>query len=309
MSSSSGPHPGVSTEQIGVPALALRLGARLVRSASGLGWRLVVRQTPRALAFARATAVNAAPVRIRHRGTDVVAQRESLAAGYPRATDRLLVLLPDPAQSETVWDGAESSYADRLELLLGWSPVQIRVPTAADDGGSAVGVELSALLQNLVDNWPVPLSRIAVLASGDGGLALRAAGAVASRHPDAWQRLTSDVVLLGTPHLLVPSTAGSSPLGRGLEAELAGVIDEQRARPDLPELSARYALITRRARVEANPLGSLLGSLVWWRERSRRRPRQARELFPSATVHHVADAASPLSAHPEVQDALLRWLV
>ncbi|MFS3127871.1 hypothetical protein ACLM5J_05665 [Nocardioides sp. Bht2] len=309
MSSSSGPHPGASTEQIGLPAVAFRLGARLVRTASGLGWRLVVRQTPRALAFARATTVNAAPVRLRRRGVDIAVRAEELRGAYRDATDRLLLLLPDPSQSETVWDGDDSGYADRLERLLGWTPVQIRVPAPSGDGGAAVGVELSALLQNLVDGWPTPVSRIAVLASGDGGLALRSAGAVATVDPQAWQRLTTDVVLLGTPHLVVPTTAGSSPLGRGLEAELAGVVDEERARPDVPELSARYTLITRRARVEGNPIGSLLGSLVWWRERSRRRPRQARELFPSAAVHHVGDAKQSLAAHPEVQDALLRWLV
>lgn len=308
VSSSSHPHAGAPSEQIGVPALALRLGARLVRGAGGLGWRLLARQTPRALAFARASAVNAAPVRLRKDGADLGTDRASLAAAHPEAGERLLVLLPEPTQAERVWDGEQGSYAERLSRLLDWSPVQIRVPAGADDQSAGAGVELSALLQSLVDNWPAPLNRIAVVASGDAGLALRAAGAVATRHPQPWQRLTSDVVLLGTPHLVVPPSVGSSPLGRGLEAELAGVITEDRARPDLPALQARYLLITRRARVEGNPIGALLGSLVWWRDRSRRRPRQARELFPGAELHHVGDPGQPLAAHVEVQDALMRWL-
>ncbi|CAM3384976.1 hypothetical protein NODU109028_14645 [Nocardioides dubius] len=308
MSSSSQAHAGTSTEQIGVGALAWRLGVRVARGAGGLGWSLLTRQTPRALAFARATAVNAAPVRVRLSGADVATDPDSLARAYPDATGWLLVLLPEPGQAESVWDGEAASYAEPLRRLLDWTPVQIRVPGGGDDQGAGVGVELSALLQVLHDHWPVPITRIAVVASGEGGLALRSAAAVATVHPRSWQSLTGDVVLLGTPHLVVPPTPGSSAIGRGLEAELAGVIGEDRARPGLPELDARYAVITRRARQEANPIGALLGSLVWWRDRSRRRPRQARELFPSAELHCVDDAGQPLAAHSEVRDALMRWL-
>ncbi len=42
----------------------------------------------------------------------------------------------------------------------------------------ANGVALAALMQRVVDEWPVPVTRVALVGHSMGGLVIRAAGAV-----------------------------------------------------------------------------------------------------------------------------------
>ncbi len=302
------PGAGSRTE---APAV-LRLGWSFVRNTAGFGWRLLQRRTPLALAvgpLGRDTATRRSAA-VRSNGADLAPDTD-LGDRYPHATGRMLVLVPDSTHDESSWNvGHEScggTYASRLSALLDWTPVHLRAAPPSTDPGAAA--ELSALLQRLVDRWPVPVERVALVGAGDGGLALRAAGAVPALGGGTWQQLVSDVVLLGTPHLVVAPARGSMPLGQGIDEELAGIVTSEVAAVDLAPIEhATYTVITRRARLERNPVGALLGNLLWWRDRARLRQREAHHLFPTATVVHVDDASAPLVNHPEVQRSLLDWL-
>ena len=75
---------------------------------------------------------------------------------------------------------------------------------------------LAALLQPLVEAWPVDVTRIALVGHSMGGLIMRAAGAVATEDERPWTELVSDVVTLGTPHLGAPIARGIGHGSRGL---------------------------------------------------------------------------------------------
>lgn len=292
----------------------VRMSWSFVRQTAGSGWRLVQRQAPPALtAGPLGLAVSGARVApmLRSAGQEVVTAPDALAVAYPHATGRLLFLLPDSTEDERVWQrGTQErggTYASRLHALLDWTPVHLHAaaPAREDDGTAA----LAALLQGVVDNWPVPVERVAVIAHGDGGLALRAAAGVASWTTRPWQELVSDVVLLGTPHLLAHGVIGTTGIGRHLDEELAGIVTEAQVAADVePIPGASYTVITREARLERSLVGAVLGNLLWWRDRSRWRRPTAQHLFPSADVVHVKDATLPLTNHPEVERALLDWL-
>src|SRR5690606_24118112 len=112
---------------------------------------------------------------------------------------------------------------------------------------------------------------------------------------------------LGTPHLVVGSSGPS--IVRQLDEELAGITTDAYADPQLPPLPrARYAVVTEQARMQGSLIGGLVGGLLWWRRRLPTRPRTARELFPTASVHHVETGETTLVNHPEVHQALLGWL-
>ncbi len=294
------------------PPAVLRLGWTFVRTTAGFGWKLLQRQTPLALAagpLGRAGATRRTAT-LRSNGRDV-AVTDDLAVTYPHATGRIVVLVPDSEVDETSWnEGHEQyggTYPSRLAALLDWTPVHLRA--APPRPATEVAADLSGLLQTLVDHWPVPVERVALIGAGDGGLALRAAAAVPALGESTWQQFVSHVVMLGTPHLVVEPARGSLALGKGLDEELAGIVTTDVAVVDLAPIEhAAYTVITRPARLERNPLGALLGNLVWWRDRSRLRQRRAHHLFPTAEVVHVDDARAPLVNHPEVQRALLDWL-
>ena len=78
-----------------------------------------------------------------------------------------------------------TTYAEML-AERGWTPVMLRANTGLPlrENGAA----LTALLQRLVEAWPVQVTRIALVGHSLGGLVMRAAGAVASEVEEPWSR-------------------------------------------------------------------------------------------------------------------------
>jgi hypothetical protein len=266
------------------------------------------------LAIAAAPLGRAAPVArprvaLRAAGRDLTpGALADAVAGSGVATGRLLVLVPDAGADELVWErGSEvtgSTYAARLQQLLGWTPVHTRL-----DAGSPVeaGLELAALLQRLSDLWPVPVERIVILAAGQGGLAVRAACAVRLAGTP-WATRLSEVVGLGVPRYAAEPSRLSSELGQWLDEQVAGIVvaDEAFLRLE-PGAEADQLLVTEQPLLPPHRLGSALGGVLWWRHRRGGRPRYVVDLFPNARCVELP-AGGPLTNRPEVHDALLRWL-
>ena len=76
------------------------------------------------------------------------------------------------------------------------------------------GAALTALLQRVVEGWPVPVTRIALVGHSLGGLVMRAAGAVASEAEELWSRCVTDVITLGL--------RTSFPIAWGIEMAAGG---------------------------------------------------------------------------------------
>ena len=267
----------------------------------------------------------AIPMAVRRDGADVVPERESLAAAFPGATGRLVVFLHGLCENESYWqrhrDRTGTTYAEML-ADRGWTPLMLRANTGLPlrENGAA----LAGLLQLLVDEWPVEVTRIALVGHSLGGLVMRAAGAVVSDAAPPWSGLVSDVITLGTPHLGAPIAWGIGHGSRGLgmlpETAAFGRILDWRSRgvhdlvaglaEDVPPLPhARYHLVaaTLTAR-ERHPVGHLVGDLLV-RPRSAYGRDRGRRLFPEADLLHVGRTDHfGLLNHPEVHAAMQRWL-
>lgn len=302
--------------------LALRVSAGLgiLRATAGLGFRLVgLTRMPLALAtgpLGRASQQQDSgparpPVAVRSLGEDLEMGTDDIEAAFPHATDRMLVLVPSPGEDETTWrrasDVVGASYGSRLGAMLDWTPVHVR----ADDSVSVgqAGVELSALIQQLVEAWPVDVRRLVLIGHGTGGLVARAACGVRAPGERPWTELVTELVALGTPHLAASPQRMTRELGRQLDEKLAGIVSADDISVDVPPLDGvRYVLVNDRVTTNANPAGRFLGDLLWWRQRATLRHRRARDLFPTAERHEVSTAELPLVNHPEVHSALLVWL-
>jgi len=241
---------------------------------------------------------------------------EQLAAAYlPQdGGGRILLLVPPPGRSPRVWEAGRdvtgATYAERLERLLGWVPVHVRV---SDGDPVAAAVALGSLVQRYVDALPATAhggpARIVLLGYGAGGLLARNALGVATTGTPPWTRLVTDLIALGTPPYAVTSAPLSRGVGRAIDEQLAGIAvapAEVIAVP--PAEGVEYVLVTDTALARVNPVSRLLGELLWWRHKSPLRRRKVHELFPTAERFELPTAAAPLSNHPEVHDALLRWL-
>lgn len=261
---------------------------------------------------------------VRVAGRSIPVTPEALAETFPDASARVAVLVHGLGEHEGHWEADRyrvgGTYATTL-VDAGWTTVALRVNTGLPVAEN--GVALTALLQDLVDAWPTPVEQVALLGHSMGGLIARAACAVATDHAAPWVDQVSDVITLGTPHFgadlarAVRSGAGLLALapevaafGRILEERSPGIRDLERGLPDVPPLPhARYRLVSASLGSERSVVGRMLGDLLVRRGSATADDRRFLRLFPDADLLHVhrADHFSLLN-HPEVHDALRRWL-
>lgn len=266
----------------------------------------------------------AIPMGVRRDGRDV--PLDGLPEAFPDATGRVVVLLHGLCENESYWDrGRErvgTTYAEAL-AARGWTPVLLRANTGL--GLRENGVGLAALLQRLVEGWPVEVERIALVGHSLGGLVMRAAGAVATEAERPWADRVSDVITLGTPHLGAPIAWGighgsrglgllpeTAAFGRILDCRSVGVHDLVAGlAEDVPPLPhARYRLVAATlTRSQRHPVGHVVGDLLVRPRSAYGRGRGGRTLFPGAEVLHVGRTDHfGLLNHPEVHRAMERWL-
>src|SRR4029079_3270666 len=123
----------------------------------------------------------AIPMAVRRHGADVAPEREALAEAFPDATGRLVLFVHGLCENESYWDRHRDRTGTTYALMLaerGWTALMLRANTGLPlrENGAA----LAGLLQRLVEEWPVEVTRIALVGHSLGGLVVRAAGAVVS---------------------------------------------------------------------------------------------------------------------------------
>lgn len=268
----------------------------------------------------------AIPMAVRHAGADVDPTPAGLGAAFPEASGRLVVFLHGLCENESYWqrhrDRTGTTYAEEL-AGRGWTPLMLRANTGLPlrENGAA----LTGLMQQVVEAWPVPVERIALVGHSMGGLVIRAAGAVTADVEEPWSSKVSDVVTLGTPHLGAPIAWGighgsrglgvlpeTAAFGRLLDWRSAGVHDLVAGlTEDVPPLPhARYRLVAATlTESQRHPVGHLVGDLLVRPGSAYGRDRRGRSLFPDADVLHVGRTDHfGLLNHPQVHTALLEWL-
>ena len=290
-------------------------GRFVVSTVHGLIGDRLVEETPR----------SAIRMAVRVGGRDVPATPDALAAAFPDAAGRVVVFVHGLMEHDQHWfrrRGELPSYGEALSATGTWSPVHLRVNTGLPLKEN--GVALAALLDQLVEAWPVDVTRLALVGHSMGGLVIRAACAVTTEAGEPWNRLVTDVVTLGTPHLGAPLEklvhGGSrvlsvfpeaAPIGRVLDYRSPGILDLRHGlAADVQHLPhARYRLVSATLGPSPyHPLSLALGDgMVMHRSALGRSPRG--DLFPEASTLHLGSAHHfDLLNHPDVHRKLQEWL-
>jgi pimeloyl-ACP methyl ester carboxylesterase len=206
------------------------------------------------------------------------------------------------------------------------------------------GRRLSALLEDLAENWPVAIEHLALVGHSMGGLVIRSAAHVAAEHGYRWPELVDTTIALGTPHMGAPLEQAvhfaahalsvfpeSRPVGAVIDTRSVGIKDLRRGTlveadwtdRDLDALTpgnhthvplldgARHFVVL--ATLSRNPSGrvaDLLGDLlVPPRSATGDTGEDDRLAFPPDHVHRLGGLHHfDLLNHPRVYEAMRSWL-
>jgi pimeloyl-ACP methyl ester carboxylesterase len=282
------------------------------------------------------------PTSARMHGARIGLDESSLSDAFPEATGRLVVFIHGLTGDEFCWSwGAEDAYGSRLVSDLDCTALYLRYNSGLHI--SENGRTVAALLEELVEAWPVEVHQIALVGHSMGGLVARSAAHQADEQDHRWVGHVRHVVSLGTPHHGAPLEQGAHraaaafdklPETRMLSSFLrrrsAGIrdlrhgslVDEDwRGRdpealravacqevPLLPWATHCFVSATV-TRDPSHPLGRLLGDILvlvpsaTGRGRTRRIPFRDEHGHHVGGTHHIA-----LLNHPEVYERLHGWL-
>jgi pimeloyl-ACP methyl ester carboxylesterase len=146
-------------------------------------------------------------LRLPHR--DVECTRQSIEASFERTTPRLAIFIHGLCETEQGWwfgtkvdpnvEGpAPRTYGQKLRDDLDFSPLYLRYNSGLHI--SENGRKLSWLLEELVREWPVEVTEVALIGHSMGGLIARSACHEADEAGRRWVRSAKHVVCLGSPN-------------------------------------------------------------------------------------------------------------
>ena len=242
---------------------------------------------------------------MRHDGDDVELSTGGLAEAFPDATAYVVVLIHGLFEDDASWGGV---FGRQLRDDVGCTAVHVRYNT-----GRAIadnGADLDGLLCSLVDRWPVPVERLALVGHSMGGLVARSACRKGADTGARWVPLLSDVVSLASPHRGARLAVLIGAAGRGLRrvpeaAPWAALVDHSPGVRDLQRGLDVQGVPTARHHLVWSALdgaaGVLLGDLLV-------HPRSARGCDHVDAVQVSGLDHFALLTHPEVYNALRTWL-
>jgi pimeloyl-ACP methyl ester carboxylesterase len=141
----------------------------------------------------------AIPLQLRMRGRTLEIDSTALAAAIPDASSRVVVLAHGLCCSDQLWGRANGhDHGMALGRDLGYTPLYLHYNSGRHI--STNGREFAALLERLIEAWPVAVDDIALIGHSMGGLVARSACFYGKAARHAWVGRLRHMVFLGTPH-------------------------------------------------------------------------------------------------------------
>jgi pimeloyl-ACP methyl ester carboxylesterase len=149
-------------------------------------------------------------------GKPVRVAPDDLAAGFPSATSRVVVLVHGLGRTERCWldKGEQAGLWERLAADPTLTPVMIRYNSGRHI--SENGADMALLVDQLWRSWPTPVESISLVGHSMGGLVIRSACHVGQAAHQTWVDTVDKVITVGTPHLGAPLEKMANVVSWGL---------------------------------------------------------------------------------------------
>lgn len=150
----------------------------------------------------------AIPMRLRRDGRPLDLERNALVAAIRQPSPRLLVVVHGLCMNDLQWRRRGQDPVEAIARDLGHTAVYLHYNSGRHI--SANGRDLSALLEKLVEQWPVPVESLAIVAHSMGGLVARSACHYAAAASLRWPACLRRMVFIATPHHGAPLERGGN---------------------------------------------------------------------------------------------------
>jgi hypothetical protein len=228
-----------------------------------LGDHLAVTDNPLAVTMA-----------FRHGGRPLVLDRFAMRARLPHAGPRMLVMLHGLCMNDLQWQRDGHDHGDALARAAGWTPIHLHYNSGLSI--STNGRVLAQMMERLLDAWPYPLERMALLGFSMGGLVARSAlhhAALLQRGGLRWPGRVDHLVTLGTPHhgaplervghgvdVLLAAAPYAGPLARLSRLRGAGINDMQHGNVLAAGSDGTHPPVPLPARIRCHAIAATLGA-------------------------------------------------
>ena len=137
-------------------------------------------------------------MRLRRDGTPLELSRGALRETVPGAGPRVLVQAHGLCMHPGHWGRTGRDEVAATGARLGYTALQLHYNTGLHI--AANGRALAALLETLLEQWPVEVRELAIVGHSMGGLVARSAHHYGMQAGHAWPMRLQKLVFLGTPH-------------------------------------------------------------------------------------------------------------
>lgn len=178
----------------------------------------------------------AIPTSLRVAGRRIDPRSDDLAAVFPQASGRVVVLAHGLCMNDLQWTRDGHDHGRALARDLGMTPLYLHYNSGRHVSDN--GRDCAELLDVLLARWPVPVEELVLIGHSMGGLVLRSACHQAALGGQRWPATLTRLVFLGTPHHGAPLERGgrwvdtllgispyAAPFARLGKARSAGITD------------------------------------------------------------------------------------
>jgi pimeloyl-ACP methyl ester carboxylesterase len=158
----------------------------------------------------------AIPMQLRRDGQALGLKRRDLKAAIPDATGKIVLLAHGLCMSDLQWRRHGHDHGTALSADAGFTPVYLHYNSGLHI--SSNGHAFAELVNTLLQEWPVDVDELVILAHSMGGLVTRSACAISEKAGHAWLQHVRKIIFLGTPHHGAPLERGGNWIDATLDA-------------------------------------------------------------------------------------------
>ncbi|MFK8104259.1 MAG: alpha/beta hydrolase [Saprospiraceae bacterium] len=155
-------------------------------------------------------------MQFRHAGMPVSLEKEKLKKSYPAINGKIILLIHGLCMNDTQWTRKGHNHGTTLATALDQTPIYLHYNTGRHI--STNGEDFSELLESLIEQWPVPVKELVIVAHSMGGLVTRSAFHYGQQQAKDWPKYLKKIIFLGTPHHGAPLEQAGNYLDVALEA-------------------------------------------------------------------------------------------